>query len=128
MTSLPIVGEELKLLRLIAERGPLTVREASDSYGVATGVRLTTVQQMMERLRKKGALVREPSFRGLIYRATVTSEELMGGAVRDFVDRSLEGSLAPFAMYLAEQGHTIPDHEIAELRRIIERLSEERDA
>jgi predicted transcriptional regulator len=89
---------------------------------------LTTVQQMMERLRKKGALVREPSLRGLIYRATVTSEELMGGAVRDFVDRSLEGSLAPFAMYLAERGHTLPDHEIAELRRIIDRLSEERDA
>lgn len=128
MVSQPIVGEELKLLRLIAEHGPWTVREASDAYGAANGVRLTTVQQMMERLRKKGALIREPSLRGLLYRSTATAEELLGGAVRDFVDRSLEGSLSPFAMYLAERGHTIPDHEIAELKRIIERLSEDRDA
>lgn len=118
----------MRLLRMIAERGPWTVRQASDAYGAESGVRLTTVQQMMERLRKKGALEREKTPRGLLYRSTQTAQELLGGAVRDFVDRSLSGSLSPFALYLAERGDTIPEHEIAELRRIIERLSEERDA
>ena len=129
MASPPNLGnEELKLLRLIAERGPTTVREASDSYGTEAGVRLTTVQQMMDRMRKKGVLLREPSERGLVYRSAVPADELMGGIVRSFVDRALGGSLSPFAMYLAERGNAIPEHEIEELRRVIEKLSEENDA
>ncbi|MGV3618815.1 MAG: BlaI/MecI/CopY family transcriptional regulator [Fimbriimonas sp.] len=129
MGSPPNFGvEELKLLRLIAERGPTTVREASDLYGVSAGVRLTTVGQMMERLRKKGALVREAAAGGFVYRSTADTDQLMGGVVRDFVDRSLGGSLSPFALYLAEKGKEIPENELAELRSIIERLSEGRDA
>jgi predicted transcriptional regulator len=119
--NLKIGSEELRLLRLIAERGPTTVREASETYGSAAGVRLTTVGQMMERLRKKGLLHREQDLGTLRYTSTVTSEELLEGVVREFVQNSLGGSISPFALYLAGGG-TISDEELAELRRTLDDL------
>ena len=112
--------EELRLLRLIAERGPTTVREASDSYGVEAGVRLTTVGQMMERLRKKGLLERDSQDGTFRYRSTVSADQLLEGVVRDFVQNSLGGSLSPFALYLSKGD--VSQDEIAELRKILDKL------
>jgi len=128
MKKQPTIGtEELRLLRFIAERGPTTVREASETFGAETGVRLTTVQQMMERLRTKGYLVRTPHEVAFKYSSRLTTEELMEGVVREFVEGSLGGSLNPFALYLTKNPK-ISEQDLAELRRIVNELSEERDA
>lgn len=113
--------EELRLLRLIAERGPTTVREASETYGVAAGVRLTTVGQMMERLRKKEFLARHSEDGTFRYESTISSDQLLEGVVREFVHNSLGGSLAPFALYLAKGGEISAD-ELAELKQTLDSL------
>ena len=115
--------EELRLLRLIAERGPMSVRDASDAFG---GVRLTTVGQMMERLRRKGYLERQSEEGVFRYASLVGAEQLLEGVVREFVRNSLGGSIAPFALFLAKGGEISPE-ELGELKCTVDRLSRERD-
>ena len=117
---------ELRLMRLIAEQGPMTVRQAADSFGRDHGVVITTVQQMMDRLRKKGLLEREQVDGVWTYRAVESKDGVMRGVVRDFVERTLGGSIEPFALYLASKPN-ISDEEVDQLRAIVERLSKERE-
>ncbi len=116
------VGEqELALLRHIANRGATTVGEAADEFGSSRGLARSTVLTMMERLRRKGHLTRRLHDGVYRYRALSSSAELLKGAVQRFVERHLEGSVAPFLAYLSESAD-LSDKERRELERIVARL------
>jgi predicted transcriptional regulator len=117
-------ANELRLLEHFTNVGPMSVREASDSFGQEHGIGITTVQQMMERLRKKELLKREQIDGLWVYRVAQSRESLLKGVVKDFVDRTLGGSLEPFALYLADRSKVSPDL-IDELRRLSADLSDE---
>jgi predicted transcriptional regulator len=118
----PPVGEqELALLRHIADRGPLTVGEAAEDFGTERGLARSTVLTMMERLRRKGQLARRASDGVYRYRARASSAELLKGAVRRFVERNLDGSVAPFLAYLSDT-RTVSPAELRELEEIVARL------
>lgn len=113
--------QELELLRYVAEHGPASVGEVVEGFGEPQGLTRSTVVTVMERLRKKGYLAREQQ--GGVYRYTspVPKEELMGGLVRRFVERTLAGSLTPFVNYFAS-AERLSDAEMSELRRLIAKL------
>jgi predicted transcriptional regulator len=117
------IGEqELALLRHIADRGSLTVGEAAEEFGATRELARSTVLTMMERLRRKGHLARRLVDGLYRYRARTTSAELMKGAVQRFVERNLDGSVAPFLAYLSEAGH-VSEAELHELEDIVARLN-----
>lgn len=115
---------ELRLLEHCARVGPTTVREVADSFGKEHGIRLTTVQQMMERLRKKTLLQRQKVNGIWVYRGVESRESVLKGVVKDFIDRTLGGSIEPFMLYLADPSNESSDR-LDEVRRIVERLSSE---
>lgn len=115
---------ELRLLQHITKTGPMSVREAADSFGKEHGVGLTTVQQMMDRMRKKELLQREQVNGTWVYRSVESREELLKGVVKDFVERTLGGSLEPFALYLADRS-SVSEQTLTELRSIVGQLSSE---
>jgi predicted transcriptional regulator len=116
------IGEqEMALVRYLAEAGEASVGEVSETYGAERGLARSTVLTMMERLRTKKFLTRH-SVRGIYrYRACVTSRELLTNAVRRFVERNLDGSVAPFVAYLSEAGN-LSEAELAELQELVTRL------
>lgn len=118
---------ELRLLEYLAGSGPVSIRDAADGFGREQGIGLTTVQQMMERLRKKELLRREQVNGIWLYSPVETRETMLKGVVQDFVERTLGGSLEPFALYLADQKTTVSREKLAELRQLVERLSDEVD-
>ncbi|MBB6051598.1 BlaI/MecI/CopY family transcriptional regulator [Armatimonas rosea] len=111
---------ESEVLRFIAERHPISVREVAESFG---DVRKTTILNVMERLREKGFLTREPREGIYQYSPTQTQASLMRGLVAEFVDTMLGGSVEPFAAYLAEK-ETLTETELARLKEIIAKLEE----
>jgi len=115
---------ELRLLEHLTKSGPMSVREAADSFGRDHEIGLTTVQQMMDRLRKKELLSRGQVSGIWIYKAVESRENVLKGVVKDFVERTLGGSLEPFALYLADRSNISDDH-LNELRQIVEKLSPE---
>ena len=121
------LGEaELEVLRYVAEQDGATVREAAEHFALARGLKRTTVLTVMERLRKKAYLTREPGEGGFRYFAAQKDATLMRGLVGDFVERTLGGSLQPFVAYLAER-RGVTAAELDDLRALVDALETEDD-
>ena len=121
MSMKSIGDQELALLRYVAESGPATVGEATEGFGEPRGLARSTVLTMMERLRQKGHLEREQVEGVYRYFSPVSSGDLLRGAVRTFVEKTLDGSVSPFVAYLTESAE-VSDSELAELEQLVSRL------
>ncbi len=118
---------ELEALRFVAESPPVTAREVADHLAARRGLARTTALTLLERLRKKGLVVREEVEGTYAYRPAQAKPALLQGIVDDFVQRALGGSLSPLVAYLSGRGDAATPEEIAELRRLVKTL-EDKDA
>src|SRR5262245_27799659 len=129
MSSQPRVksigDQELALLRYVGDQQQATVGQAAEGFGVPRGLARSTVLTMMERLRKKGHLTRRLVDGVYHYAPRIAHGTAVRQAVRNFVDRTLDGSIAPFVAYLAER-ERLSDEELAELEALLARLQGER--
>ena len=112
--------QELTLLRYVSDHAPVTVREAAEQFGASHGLARTTILTMMERLRLKNFLTRAKTQGAFQYSPVVAKTELMQTLVRDFVEKSLGGSLSPFVAYLTEA--KLSEREAADLRQLLDGL------
>ncbi len=120
-----IGDQEMALLRFVSDAGRATVGQAAEGFGQRRGLARSTVLTMMERLRKKGHLMRKLQA-GLYHYAPRTAHGVaVREAVRHFVDRTLDGSIAPFVAYLGER-EQVSDEELAELQTLLARLERQR--
>ena len=118
----PKLGEqELAVLRFIAERAPVTAREAVEKFGGEQELARTTTLTMIERLRKKGYLTRRKRAGVYVYAPRVPQAEVVQGLVKDFVERTLGGSVSPVLTYLI-QARDFSDEELALLQRLADGL------
>lgn len=112
---------ESKILAYIAEHPGVSVRQVADRFRSGEGLARTTVLTVMERLRKKGYLIRQ-SVEGVYrYSPSEPKRDLFQGLVRDFVEQSLGGSLTPFLAYLADSDD-LSDDELDDLKQLIQSL------
>ena len=130
MANVKTIGDqELALLRHVAEQGPVSVGQVAEGFGVPRGLARSTVLTMMERLRQKGHLDREQADGGVYrYFSPLASGEVMRGAVRSFVEKTLSGAVSPFVAYLTEtaEASAVSDSELAELEELVARLKSKR--
>lgn len=120
--KIPTLGEqELAVLRFIAERAPVAAREVIDKFAGEQELARTTVLTKIERLRKKGYLTRRRQKGVYVYSPRVPQTEVMQGLVRDFVEKTLGGSVSPVLAYLI---HTrqLTNEELAVLQRLADEL------
>ena len=80
---------------------------------------------MMGRLRKKGHLTRRKSGGVYRYSPKVAKHELLQGLVKDFVAKTLGGSVSPFVAYLSESG-PISQDDLDMLKRLVRELEQQR--
>jgi predicted transcriptional regulator len=121
----PSLGDqELEVLRFVSEHAPISVGEVAQQFGEERGLARTTILTVMERLRKKGYLLRSKG-RPARYSPHVPQTEVMRGVVGEFIRKTLGGSLSPFVAYLQE-AKDVSDAELAELRQMVEELEAER--
>lgn len=124
--SKPSIGDrELGLLAYLAEHEPASVAEVMAGYGEPHGLARSTVLTMMERLRAKGYLNRQQRAGVYAYTTTTQPLDVMRGAVANFVDKTLRGSVSPFVNWMAERGE-VSDNELAELEALVAQLQSTR--
>jgi predicted transcriptional regulator len=121
----PLGELELEVLRYIAARSALTVGDVTEGFGVPRHLARTTVQTVMERLWKKGYLVREQQPGVYRYSAQEAQENVLHSLIHDFVEKTLAGSLSPFVAYLSETPEVSPE-EYQELQKLVARLEAQR--
>jgi predicted transcriptional regulator len=117
--------EEMQVLRYVADRHPVSVRDVADHVAATSGQARTTVLTVMERLRDKGYLVRRKKGGVYLYRPKRSQAEVLRNLVADFVREALGGSVSPFVAYLAEEGN-LNDEEVRELARLVAELEAQR--
>src|SRR5262245_9051016 len=125
MSKAPPGTQELQLLRHIARGGPASVGQVAETFGASQELARSTVLTMMERLRAKGYLTRRRVKGVYMYASSTRDEDLLRDVVGRFVQRALEGSVSPFAAYLAERSQ-VSETELEELERALERLRSKR--
>lgn len=121
MKSPTLGDQELDLLRYISESGAVTVGEVVEGYGQPHQLSRSTVVTVMERLRNKGYLKRSKQDGVFRYSCPIAPDEVVGGLIQRFVEKTLAGSLLPFAAYFA-RSERLSDTERAELERLIAKL------
>ena len=118
MQKPPLGDQELEVLRFVTDNGPITVREVVERYGEPQNIARTTILTVMERLRGKRYLERVKKDGVYEYVAAVPKSELMQTLVKEFVEKTLRGSLSPFAAYLS-QAKNLSQEELAELKQTV---------
>jgi len=125
MNKPPLGTQELQLLRHVARGGPASVGQVAETFGATQDLARSTVLTMMERLRAKGYLTRRCLKGVYVYVSSARDEDLLRDAVGRFVQRALEGSVSPFAAYLAHRSE-VSEEELEDLERALERLRSKR--
>jgi len=119
--------QELELLRYVADHSSSAARDIAEQFGAAKGLARTTVLTMLERLRKKGYLLREDGGGPTRYRPAQPKSEVINEVIQDFVERTLGGSPVPFVAYLVKS-KAISGAEAEQLRALLDELEGNQDA
>ena len=115
--------QEAAVLRYIAEHAPVPARDVVEKFAGEQELARSTVLTKIERLRKKGYLARRRQRGVFYYSPRVPQAEVLGGLVRDFVEKTLGGSVSPFVTYLMETRELTPE-EAALLQRLAREVAE----
>jgi len=126
MRQLKKIGQaELEVLNFIHDHHPATVREVADHFAQSKGHVRTTILNVMERLRKKGFLVRKKSGGAYQYSPKERKADFFHSLVDQFVHRALGGSVTPFVAYLVREA-VLSNEEIRELKRLVGELNQDK--
>lgn len=113
---------ELEILKLLWERGPLTVREVMDIEGAEQKTRAyTSVMSLMNVMAEKDLLIREPEGRAFRYHPAVTRESTQTQLATDLWSRVYEGATSTLVAHLLEQSQPT-DEELSAIRQLLERF------
>lgn len=125
----PSLGaQETELIRFISNhQTSLSAKDIVKLFGESHGLARTTVLTMLERLRKKGYLVRTEIEGIYHYQSPVSKGEFLRDIVQNFVKTTLEGSLSPFVAYLTQEAESINETDLDELKQLIDTLEQNRE-
>lgn len=124
---MPIVkptDAELKILHILWEQGPSTVRAVNDALNAHRDVGYTTTLKIMQIMHaEKGLLTRQEDGRTHIYSAAVTREETQSNLLQQFVDNAFRGSAMQLVMK-ALGNHEASEAELDEIKALIAQLEQ----
>lgn len=128
MKNMPSLGEqENEVLNYIAGVGKSSVRDVAVYFEEQRGLARTTILTVMERLRKKGYLLRTKQDGLFIYTQKFETGKVLKSRVGDFVEKTLGGSISPLLSYFIDQ-KKISAEEYEKLQTILKSFEKEKKA
>jgi BlaI family transcriptional regulator, penicillinase repressor len=112
---------ELKLLNILWDKGPSTVREIHDAIGDETDTGYTTTLKILQKMTDKNLVGRDESQRSHVYQATWRPEQTQRQLVRDLLHRAFGGSPGKLVVQALSEQKASPE-ELAEIRQILDTL------
>jgi predicted transcriptional regulator len=112
---------ELAILRILWERGPLSVRDVQSALSVSKPTGYTTALKLMQIMTEKGLVERDDSVRPQIYRPRHKQAQTQKHLLRDFIDRAYGGSVKALVMH-ALSGKKPSQKDLRELEALLDRF------
>lgn len=111
---------EREALRTLWDLGPGTVRQVLDMLGGrGRAWAYSTVATLLRRLEAKGYAASEAENGSLVYRATVSREDLLERRLKDAAAELCDGAAAPLVLALV-QGNRFTAEELDRIRGMID--------
>ena len=117
-TLLPLSPSETEILRLVWQLDSPTVQQVCDALPQKRTITYPTVQTMLRRLEKKGYLRHENRGKAYVFIPAVRKDQVLGSAVRSFLDKLFGGDAVPLVQYLAENKHITAD-DVEQLKTLL---------
>lgn len=115
---------EMEVVRLLWKLAPASVRQIHEALPPEREMDFATVQTYLRRLETKGYAKSTLDGRVRIYSAKTKARTVIRQTVDDLVNRLFAGDTMPLMRHLIEE-RGIDEHELAELRAMLDRLEKE---
>lgn len=115
----PLSPAETEIFRLVCDRKKAAVQDVCDSLPPDRNITYATVQTLLRRLEKKGYLTHSVQGKAHIFEPAVQQQDVIGSAVKSFVDKLFGGDPVPLIQYLAEHDK-ITHEDLEKLRNILD--------
>lgn len=121
MNKLPQISEaEYEVMKIIWDRAPISTNEIVELLSKTKTWSPKTMQTMMIRLEKKGAVRHEKQGRLYIYSPMVRKEDYVDMESRSFLNRFYNGTLKSMVSSFIENDK-LSDEDIHELKELLSR-------
>jgi BlaI family transcriptional regulator, penicillinase repressor len=97
--------QELEIMKIIWRLKTATVRDVYEAMLDRRKVAYTTVMTMMNVLEKKKYLKKRLADRAYVYQVTRSQDQVIGGMVKEFINRVFDGAAEPLLMRLVKDRH-----------------------
>jgi BlaI family penicillinase repressor len=125
MTERPGLSKgEIEVARVLWQLGEATVRQVHEAFPAERSIEFATVQTYLRRLETKGYVKTRLDGRVRVYAPRVRPTTVIRETVNELVDRLFGGDALPLVRHLIEDRGLTEDN-LAELRKLIDRLEEE---
>jgi len=106
-------------MKLVWQRGAATVRDVYEVLLERRKIAYTTVMTIMKILETKGYLKKRRRDRAFLYRPAHPKNQIIGGMIREFIDRVFNGSAEPLLVHLVKTRH-LREKDLQKIVRLVE--------
>ena len=118
-----VTDAELAVLKVLWAQGPLPAKSITDAiYPDGAESEFASVHSFLQRLERKGLVVRDRSSFVHIFSATTGPGDVLGQELKTLADRLGSESIAPLIMQLIHQKR-LSRKEAAEIRKLLDKYS-----
>jgi BlaI family transcriptional regulator, penicillinase repressor len=118
-----LTPQELAIMKVVWRRDEATVRDVYEALRETRAIAYTTVMTMMRILQEKGYLTKVAEEKAHVYRPAQPRQEVLGGMVREFLDRVFDGASDALLVHLARDNKLS-----AKQKRIVKQLLEDEES
>jgi predicted transcriptional regulator len=115
--SATLTAQELEIMKVVWDRGSVTVRDVYETLLEKRKVAYTTVMTMMTILEGKKYLKKTTANRAFVYRPAKPRKTVIGAMVSEFIDRVFNGSAEPLLVHLVEE-HGLSREDLDEIQKL----------
>ena len=106
-------------MKLVWQREEATVRDIYEALLQRRKIAYTTVMTTMNTLETKRYLKKRRQDRAFLYRPTRPKSQVIGGMIREFIDRVFNGSAEPLLVHLVKERH-VREKDFQRIVRVIQ--------
>jgi predicted transcriptional regulator len=114
-----LTPQELEIMKLVWQGGAATVRDVYEALLERRKIAYTSVMTMMNILETKGYLKKRRQDRAFLYRPAQPKNQIIGGMIREFIDRVFNGSAEPLLVHLVKS-RRIREKDLKNIVRMVE--------
>ena len=105
-------------MKLVWQREVATVRDIYEALLQRRKIAYTTVMTVMNTLETKRYLKKRPQDRAFFYRPTRPKSQVIGGMIREFIDRVFNGSAELLLVHLVKE-HRVREEDLRKIVRMV---------